>query len=91
MWTASAPSWQPVDTGYEGCQPLVSGGWLAWTGAFRNAPLAVLGPVDTEPRGVPDGVALTGGWLVLGSQPGQPTGYLVAPTKLEVVRISDLK
>ena len=91
VWTASAPSWQPVDTGYEGCQPLVSGGWLAWTGAFRNAPLAVLGPVDTEPRGVPDGVALTGGWLVLGSQPGQPTGYLVAPTKLEVVRISDLK
>jgi hypothetical protein len=85
MWTASAPSWQPAPTGYEGCPVFVSGGWLAWTGAFRNASLAVLGPADSEPRGVPDGLALTGGWLVLG------TGYLVSPTKLEVVRISDLK
>ncbi|MGD0248374.1 MAG: hypothetical protein ABSB75_04900 [Candidatus Limnocylindrales bacterium] len=91
IWTASAPGWRPVDTGYEGCPAFVSGGWLGWTGAYRNASLAILGPGDSEPRGVPDGVALTGGWLILGSRPGQPTGYLAVPTKLEVVRVSDLK
>ena len=91
MWTASAPGWQPADTGYEGCPAFVSGGWLGWSDAFQNASLAILAPGDSEPRGVPDGVALTGGWLILGSQPGQPTGYLVAPTQLGVVRVSDLK
>ena len=91
MWTASAPGWQPADTGYEGCPAFVSGGWLGWSDAFLNASLAILAPGDSEPRGVPDGVALTGGWLILGSQPGQPTGYLVAPTQLGVVRVSDLK
>jgi len=73
MWTASAPAGSPADTGYEGCPAFVSGGWLGWSDAFQNASLAILAPGDSEPRGVPDGVALTGGWLILGSQPGQPT------------------
>jgi hypothetical protein len=84
MWTASAPGWQPVDTGYEGCPPFVSGGWLGWGVGYKNASFLILGPSDSEPRGVPDGVALTGGWLILLSQPDQQA-------KLEVVRVSDLK
>jgi hypothetical protein len=47
----------------------------------------VLGPTDSEPRGVADAVALTGGWLVLGS----PIDWQNPVTKLEVVRVADLK
>ena len=84
MWTASAAGWQPVDTGNEGCPPFVSDGWLGWGVGYKNASFLILGPSDSEPRGVPDGVALTGGWLILLSQPDQQA-------KLEVVRVSDLK
>ena len=84
MWTASAAGWQPVDTGNEGCPPFVSDGWLGWGVGYKNASFLILGPSDSEPRGVPDGVALTGGWLILLSQPDQQA-------KLEVVPVSDLK
>jgi len=85
-----APGWQPADTGYEGCPRFVSGGWLGWSDAFQNASLAILAPGDSEPAEFQT-AWLYGGWLILGSQPGQPTGYLVAPTQLGVVRVSDLK
>jgi hypothetical protein len=48
-------------------------------------------PGDTAELVVTDGVALTGGWLILGSHSGQPTGYVVIPTELQVVPLSDLK
>ncbi len=84
MWIVSAPFRQPAPTGYEGCPAFVSGGWLGWGVGYKNASFLIQGPSDSEPRGVPDGVALTGGWLILGSQPDQQA-------KLEVVRLSDLK
>jgi hypothetical protein len=91
-WTASAPGWLPVDTHYDyACSLFVSDGWLGWTVDYPNANFLVLGPTDSEPVGIPDGVALTGGWLVLGSQPAYPPGSVLIPTKLEVVPVSELK
>jgi hypothetical protein len=87
IWTASAASWQSANTGYEGCPAFISGGWLGWYVGYTNATWMVLGPTDSEPRGVADAVALTGGWLVLGS----PIDWQNPVTKLEVVRVADLK
>jgi hypothetical protein len=92
VWTASSPGWQPVQAGFESdTAPAVSGGWLAWTGTSRANTFLVRRPGESAQLIVPDGVALTGGWLILGSQPGQPTGYVLIPTKLEVVWLSDLE
>jgi hypothetical protein len=90
--TASAPGWQPVDaqTAY-GCPTFVSDSWLGWTVEYPNANFLILGPSASEPVGILDGVALTGGWLVLGPQPAYRRGTTLIPTKLQVVRVSDLK
>lgn len=91
VWTVTSPYWQPAPIGYESNSgPFVSGGWLGWAGTWRETPFLVLGPRDSAPRVVPEGLALSGGWLILGSRQGQPTGYLMSPTNLEVVRLSDL-
>jgi hypothetical protein len=91
VWTVAAPYGQPAPIGYESNSgPFVSGGWLGWAGTWRETPFLVLGPRDSAPRVVPEGLALSGGWLILGSWQGQPTGYLMSPTNLEVVRLSDL-
>jgi hypothetical protein len=90
--TASAPGWQPADTHYDyACSAFVSEGWLGWTVQYPNANFLILGPSASEPVGILDGVALTGGWLVLGSQPAYQPGSMLIPTKLEVVPISELK
>ena len=93
IWTATSPGWQPVQAGHwsDFGGPSVSGGWLAWTETWQQQLFLVRRPGDSAQLVVPDGVALSGGWLILGSQPGQPAGYLLIPTKLEVVRLSDLK
>jgi hypothetical protein len=89
VWTASSTAWQPVQAGFESdSAPAVSTGWLAWTGSGL---FLVLPPGQSTQLVVPDGVALSGGWLMLGSRPGQPTGYVLIPTELQVVRLSDLK
>lgn len=88
---ARAPGWEPIvvaDGG--GCPASVSDGWLGWTVQYPNANFLILGPTASEPVGILDGVALTGGWLVLGSQPDYRPGYAWVPTKLEVVRLTDL-
>ncbi len=91
VWTARSPDWQPVQAGYESNSgPFISDGWLGWAGTWRETPFLILGPHDAAPRVVSDGLALSGGWLILGSQPGQPAGYLLI-TKLEVVPVSGLK
>jgi hypothetical protein len=89
VWTASSPGWQPVQAGFESdSAPAVSSGWLAWTGSGL---FLVRPPGQSTQLVVPDGVAITGGWLILGSQPRPPTGYVLIPTELQVVRLSDLK
>ena len=60
-------------------------------GTWRTDLFLVRRPGDSAQLVVPDGLALSGGWLILGSQPGQPTGYLLIPTKLEVVPVAGLK
>jgi hypothetical protein len=81
-----------VDTHYDyACSLFVSDGWLGWTVEYPNANFLILGPSASEPVGILDGVALTGGWLVLGSQPAYQPGSMLIPTKLEVVPISELK
>ena len=90
--SASAPGWQPVDTHYDyACSAFVSDGWLGWTVQYPNANFLMLGPSASEPVGILDGVALTGGWLVLGPQPAYQRGTTLIPTKLQVVRVADLK
>jgi hypothetical protein len=92
VWTVPAPYCQAGPIGYESNSgPFISGGWLGWAGTWRETPFLVLGPRDAAPRVVPEGLALSGGWLILGSRQGQPTGYLMSPTNLDVVRLSDLK
>jgi hypothetical protein len=93
IWTATSPGWQPVQAGHSSDfgGPSVSGGWLAWTETWQQQLFLVRRPGDSAQLVVPDGVALSGGWLIFGSQPGQPTGYVLIPTKLDVVRLSDLK
>ncbi len=89
---ARAPGWEPIvvaDGG--GCPASVSDGWLGWTVQYPNANFVILGPTASEPVGILDGIALTGGWLVLGSQPAYQPGFMLIPTKLEVVPISELK
>ncbi|HEY5486241.1 MAG TPA: hypothetical protein VIK06_01215 [Candidatus Limnocylindrales bacterium] len=89
--SASAPGWQPADTHYDyACSAFVSEGWLGWTVQYPNANFLILGPSASEPVGILDGVALTGGWLVLGPQPAYQRWTTLIPTKLEVVRVSDL-
>ncbi len=89
--TASAPGWVPVDTHYDyACSLFVSDGWLGWTVEYPNANFLLLGPSASEPVGILDGVALTGGWLVLGPQPAYQRGTTLIPTKLQVVRVSGL-
>jgi hypothetical protein len=91
VWTVTSPYWQAGPIGYESNSgPFVSGGWLGWAGTWRDTPFLVLGPRDSAPRVVPEGFALSGGWLILGSRDGQPAGYLMSPTNLEVVRLTDL-
>jgi hypothetical protein len=88
IWTAAAPGWRPVRDGYDAISgPYLSDGWLGWGGTWRETPFLIFGPGDTSPRAVPDGLGLTGGWLVLGSEPDEQA----LPTRLDVVSLSDLK
>jgi hypothetical protein len=87
VWTASSPGWQPIQAGFESDSPAsVSSGWLAWVGSGLFLVHPPGGPTQLV---VPDGAAVTGGWLILGEHSEQPVGY--SPTKLEAIRVSDLR
>ncbi len=87
VWTALSPGWQPVQAGFESdSAPSVSSGWLAWVGSGLFLVRPPGGPTQLV---VPDGAAVTGGWLILGEHSEQPVGY--SPTKLEAIRVSDLR
>lgn len=87
MWTATTPLWQPVQSKFIADNtPFVSDGWLGWASGGYGLAFLVIGPGDSVQRVVPDGVALSGGWILLGSRPGQ-----YGPTNLDVVPLSALK
>jgi hypothetical protein len=87
MWTVTTPNWQPIQSKFTAdSAPFASDGWLGWASGGDGLPFLVIGPGDSVQRVVPDGVALSGGWMLLGSQPGQ-----YGPTNLDVVPLSALK
>jgi hypothetical protein len=87
MWTATTPRWQPVQSKLiADSAPFASDGWLGWASGGYGLPFLVIGPGDSIQRVVSDGVALSGGWIFLGSRPGQ-----YGPTNLDVVPLSGLK
>jgi hypothetical protein len=87
MWTATTPQWQPIQSRFIADNaPFASNGWLGWASDGGGQPFLVIGPGGSLQRVVTDGVALSGGWILLGSRPGQ-----YGPTNLEVVPLSALK
>jgi hypothetical protein len=87
MWTATTPDWEPVRSRFiADSAPFASDGWLGWASGGGGLPFLVIRPGDSAQRVVPDGVALSGGWILLGSRPGQ-----YGPTSLDVVPLSVLK
>jgi hypothetical protein len=86
MWTATTPQWQPVQSKFiADSAPFASDGWLGWASGGYGLPFLVIEPGDSVQRVVPDGVALSGGWIFLGSRPGQ-----YGPTNLDVVPLSSI-
>jgi hypothetical protein len=87
LWTAAAPAWRPVESNFVADDPpLACDGWLGWVSNTPSQPFLVIKPGESVPRIVPDGLAISGGWLFLGTQPGQ-----YGPTRLEAVALSDVK
>ena len=87
MWSASAPQWQPIQSRFIADNaPFASDGWLGWASDAYGQPFLVIEPGGSVQRVVTDGMALSGGWILLGSRPGQ-----YGPTNLDVVPLSALK
>ncbi len=87
VWTAAAPDWTParLATDVAAASVSASGGWLGWS-AGSDAPYLVLRPQDSAPHGVVGGLAVAGGWLILGTR----LDDYGLPTQLQLVRLADV-
>jgi hypothetical protein len=84
LWSATAPTWQPAQSRFiADSPPSLSDGWMGWLSTSPEAPFLVVKPGESVPRAVPNGIAISGGWLFLGAEPGT-----WGPTRLEAVRLS---
>lgn len=87
LWTASGRDWTPSESSFiADSTPFLSDGWLGWTSSTPGQPFLVFRRGDSVQRSVPDGVAIAGGWLFLGSKLGQ-----YGPTQLDLVPTDQLK
>lgn len=87
LWTAAAPAWRPVESNLVADDPpFACDGWLGWVSNTPSQPFLVIKPGESVPQIVPDGLAISGGWLFLGAQPGQ-----YGPTRLNAVALSDVR
>ena len=67
VWTATAPDWPHEDRDGVAADCLRVRGWLGWSVGIDSRYL-VLRPQDSAPRGVVAGLAVAGGWLILGTR-----------------------